>query len=364
MKIRVDFSELGRLARMIGDGSAEFRLNNRMGAFEGFDIDETLAGEGIEIDLESIDTDFNLLSYHGRQVLLYIKDHRAAFDAAVADPEGGRRFHIAHCTKLEEMRNSGAFNERYVATNNVSGAFEITDERPGLGERKARVELMVCRYCLQKLNYRGATNYDARQKAFRDFSLKEFFSDYSSCFLYMPKAWSENTSLGYTSDWAEISRELREKAGYTCSSCHVDLSTHQRLCHAHHINRVKTDNRPENLQVLCKDCHRRQPYHEGIFVSHSEMQIITALRRKSGVLDRSDWDEAFELADPAVHGDLDLLKRKGYRAPVIGHEVQGPDGEVVVEIEAAWPELHQGIAIENLQVPGWKIWQVGDICAG
>lgn len=33
-------------------------------------------------------------------------------------------------------------------------------------------------------------------------------------------------------------------------------------------------------------------------------------------------EEAFELSDPAVHGDLDLLRRKHYPAPVIGHEVQ------------------------------------------
>lgn len=94
------------------------------------------------------------------------------------------------------------------------------------------------------------------------------------------------------------------------------------------------------------------------------MQTITELRRKGGKLECSGWDEAFALSDIAVHGDLDLLKRKGYRAPVIGHEVQGPGGEIIAEIEAAWPERRQGIAIDNLQVPGWHIWRVGDICAG
>ncbi|MOA18317.1 hypothetical protein D3C78_1386270 [compost metagenome] len=180
----------------------------------------------------------------------------------------------------------------------------------------------------------------------------------------MPKAWNEDASLGYTSDWADISKATREQAGYVCSDCGVDLSSHRHLCHTHHINRVKTDNRPENLQVLCMDCHRRQPHHDGIFVSHTAMQIITELRRKAGKLGGGSWKEALELADPAVHGDLDLLRRKHYPAPVIGHEVQGEGGEVIAEIEAAWPELRQGIAIDNLQVPGWHIWRVGDICAG
>lgn len=363
MKLRVDFSELSRLARMIGDGSAEFRLNNQMEAFAGLDIDDTLGGEGIEIALESIDTDFNLLSYHGRQVLLYIKDHSMKFDATLQDPAKGNRFHVAHCSTLEDMRQRNRF-QRYVATNRISGVFDIEEQRSWGGGRKSEAELKVCMNCLSKLNYRGSTEFHARREAFRKFSLKEFFSDYSSCFLYTPKAWNEDTSFGYTSDWADISKATREQVGYVCSDCGVDLSSHRYLCHTHHINRVKTDNRPENLQVLCKDCHRRQPHHEGIFVSHTEMQTITELRRKGGKLEHSGWDEAFALSDIALHGDLDLLKRKGYRAPVIGHEVQGPGGEVIAEIEAAWPERRQGIAIDNLQVPGWKIWRVGDICAG
>lgn len=363
MKIRVDFSELSRLARMIGDSSAEFRLSNHMGAFEGIDIDETLGGVGIEIDLESIDTDFNLLSYHGRQVLLYIKDHSMKFDAALQDPTKGNRFHVAHCSTLEEMRQKNRF-QRYVAINRISGIFDIEDQRSWGGGRKAQVELKVCMNCLSKLNYRGAVERHARHEAFKRFSLKEFFSDYSSCFLYMPKAWNEDTNLGYTSDWAAISKAVRERAGYICSDCGVDLASHRHLCHTHHINRVKNDNRSGNLQVLCKDCHRRQPFHEGIFVSHTEMQTITELRRKGGKLERISWDKAFALSDIAVHGDLALLKNKGYRTPVIGYELQGADGEVIAEIEVAWPELRQGISVSNLQVPSWKIWRVGDICAG
>lgn len=361
MKIKVDFSELSRLARLIGDGSSGFQVVSQSDEFKPFD--EILGSEGVEIDLDSIETEFNLLSYNGRQVLLYIKDHSTKFDATLEDPEKGNRFHISHCSTLEKMRQNNRF-QRYVATNRVSGVFDIEDTGGWARVRKSEVELKVCMNCLTKLNYRGSVDFHARREAFRKFSLKEFFSHYSSCFLYMPKAWSEDTSFGYTSDWKDISAITREKAGHICSECKVDLSNHRNLCHVHHVNGVKSDNRPENLQVLCKDCHRRQPNHDGIFVRHTEMQIITELRRKGGKLERSGWDEVFELADPAVHGDLDLMRRKGYRAPVIGHEVQGAGGEVIAEIEAAWPERRQGIAIDNLQVPGWHIWRVGDICAG
>lgn len=361
-KLDVDFSQLQRLARMIGDGNADFRLEGQQGEFTGVDLDVSLGGEGIEIDLDAIDSDFNLLSYQGRQVLLYIKDHSNKFDATLQDPQKGNRFHIAHCSTLEDMRQKNRF-QRYVATNRVSGMFDIEDQRGWGGGRRAEAELVVCMNCLSKLNYRGSVDFAVRRQVVQQFALTEFFSDYSSCFLYMPKAWNETTSLGYTHDWPEISKAIRAQVGYVCSECHVDLSRHHHLCHVHHINRVKTDNSPENLRVLCKDCHRRQPRHEGIYVSHTEMQIITDLRRKAGVLDAGGWDDAFSLSDPAVHGDLQLLQRKGYPAPVIGHEVQGAGGEVIAEIEAAWPEKREGIAIDSVTVPGWTIWRVGDICA-
>jgi len=83
---------------------------------------------------------------------------------------------------------------------------------------------------------------------------------------------------------------------------------------------------------------------------------VTDFKGRLGI--RACW------SDPAVHGDLDLLRRKHYRAPIIGHEVQGPGGEAIAEIETAWPERRQGIAIDNLQVPGWRIWRVGNICTG
>jgi len=51
-------------------------------------------------------------------------------------------------------------------------------------------------------------------------------------------------------------------------------------------------------------------------------------------------------------------------SPVIGHEVQGEGGEVMAELEAAWPELRQGIVIDALTVPDWRIWRVGDSCTG
>ncbi|WP_349616552.1 HNH endonuclease [Azotobacter salinestris] len=359
MRIKVDFSELKHLAQQISTASADFTLKSSDSEFRP--IDKEL-DEGLEVDIDAVEIEGGLLSYHGRQVLLYIKDHGNNFDAAVADPQKGRRFHVAHCSTLEDMRQKNRF-QRFVATNRVTGLFEIEGTSGWGGSQKADVALKVCMNCLSKLNYMGSSDYQKKRKVFQEFSLQKFFSDYSSCFLYMPKSWAESTNIGYTSDWEETSKATRKKAGYICSECGIDLSNHPRLCHVHHRNGVKYDNSPENLQVLCADCHRRQPYHEGMFVRHTEMQIITHLRRQSGKLDKTDWSVAFERADPAVHGDLDHLQRKGYPPPVIGYKIQGEHGDVLAEIEAAWPEKRLGLTIGEITAPGWRLWRVGDICA-
>ncbi|WLG91438.1 HNH endonuclease [Pseudomonas cucumis] len=358
MRILINFSELKRLARVLNPTPVDFSLVNHSTDFKP--IDDQL-GEGIEIDIETIETEFNLLSYHGRQVLLYIKDHTGKLLATQANPEHGNRFHIAHCHTLEDMKQKNRF-QRYVATNKLTGRFQIEDSTVWGGLSKVEVELKVCKYCLQKLNYLGSADYQPRQKAFSEFSLKDFFSRYSSCFLYMPKAWAEDMSFGYSSDWKETSKLVRKAANYTCSECRIGLASYPGLCHVHHVNGVKSDNSPENLQVLCKDCHRRKPLHSGIFVSHGEMQIITSLRRQAEKLGVDDWGEVTDLSDPAVHGDLELMRKQGFRPPIVGHEVQNERGEVIAELEVAWPEKRIGISIKEILVPGWRIYRVGDIC--
>ena len=361
MKLNLDFSELVRLAKIMLPEGVDFSLGSSGFDFEPLDIE---LESGKEISLDDLDSGSHLISLQGRQVLLYIRDHTGRFDAALMDSKNGNKFHVAWCQKLEEMRQRNRFG-RYHATNRLDGLFTIDDSgNPGIGLRSADIDLKVCKYCLSKLNYRGSEDKFIRHKVFEEFSLKEFFTDYSTCFKHMPKGLMSEGATGYTSDWKEVSARTRAAASYICSACHVDLSSHHHLCDVHHLNGVKSDNSPANLKVVCKDCHRKQPFHEGVFISSEAMAQIQNLRSLQGIFaTSSSWQEVLDLTDTAIHGDLRTMKNAGYLPPIPGLDIQNAEHEVIATLEAAWPHQRMGISLYPQVCPGWKIYGVGDLVA-
>lgn len=61
----------------------------------------------------------------------------------------------------------------------------------------------------------------------------------------------------YPENWAEISAEVKRRAGCTCQDCGV----RPPYLHAHHIRSLSKGgtNDLSNLKAVCEDCHRK--YH-------------------------------------------------------------------------------------------------------
>lgn len=327
--------------------------------------------EGYELSLEDVVTTNGLLEYKGRQILLYIQDHGWRFNDAIEDGSKGKKFHISECKTLSQMRQKNRF-ERYVATHNISGLFSIHGVDKNTRENlEGEAELVVCKNCLDNIRYEGFALRGDRtvyNRVFSSFSLTTFFTTYSSFFSHMPKRMADTASSSYSPDWAELSKKVRHECGYKCNSCGVVLKAKKSLLHVHHKNGVKSDNAINNLEPLCKDCHRKQVDHSHMFVRYEEMALISHLRRAQGISPGQSWDKVFALADKATHGLLSIYKENGLEIPDVGYEYTSVISGVVVALDLAWKRSKVCVLISGdisdkklLSEGGWTVHGVQEL---
>lgn len=87
MKLSIDISELIQLGKKMLPEGVDFFLDESPIDFDPIDIE---LSTGKEVSIEDLDPGSGLISYHGRQVLLYIRDHSGRYDAAIVDGEKKR----------------------------------------------------------------------------------------------------------------------------------------------------------------------------------------------------------------------------------------------------------------------------------
>ena len=282
MRLNVDFSHLEEAVRRMGAAAVpvDLDIDVRRGIDPVDPIDINLK-YGIELeDLSGIksDPESGLLSYQGRQVVLYIQDQWKNTRDVLADGTKGRKVHVADCDTLKEMRHRGRY-ERYVATNDVSGDFYVTGQDEDGGRVEGKATLRVCKNCLRMLDYRNYTRN--RNQVFQGVRVDRV--------LRHPTA---RTSPGcptrragvfdgtYPPNWDLVSRRYKEGHALMCENCRVDLKEHPGLLHVHHISGVKTNDAWSNLKALCADCHGKQPGHEHMRMPIEDTNLIADLRRR------------------------------------------------------------------------------------
>jgi len=359
MKLDIDLGHLWARVKQMGAEVVDFDMaeiwNN-----SDISFDMELSNGGIEISLEDLESEEGLLSVKGRQVLLFIPDQGNSIEEALVDPSKGRKFHVADCITLEEMKKKNRFS-RYNVTNNLSGVFKVYGVTKGRQEIAGDIKLQCCKNCLKQLNFKGYNHLRPGEKNLlvNNFSLEEFFSTYSSIFKHVPKKHKSDAAIGYTSDWGVISSLVRSDANYCCQHCSVDLTSNKKLLHTHHKNGVKNDNSRLNLVSLCADCHHKEPFHEHMFVKHSDTQLINALRKSQNLLSNNDWASVFKHADSSMFGVLDFCRQKNHKLPVIGYELSDAKGKIVAVLDLGWPQQKIGVCLgERIAVDGWKVFNL------
>ncbi|MBF0246146.1 MAG: HNH endonuclease [Planctomycetes bacterium] len=360
MKITVDLSSLEEAVRKMGAENigVDQKWEQEQRIPEPIDID---LKEGLDIALKDVAVHQGLLQHHGRQILLYIQDHKGDVEKALKDGSAGRKYHVADCITLQMMRASDKFH-CYVATNDLSGQFYISGfvwMSHGKEPHDGKTRLQVCMNCLKALNYRDYNHAMHHWEIRNDFSLAEFFSTYSSLFPYLPTRMAGDADDGYTADWPEISRRIRQERSYTCEACGVVLTDHKYLLHLHHKNRIKHDNDSSNLIALCADCHRKEPYHKHLFVTQDDTRTINQLRQPM-IKACHEWDAVVKMIDPALQGVAMHMQKLGYSVPELDFELLDQRGVVVAQLEMAWSQEKKAIAIRADDIKAAKAqgWQV------
>lgn len=278
MKLRVSFDALLASVNSMGARDREFILDTALPELEEID---TQLREGIAVDINDIQIlDNGLLSYKGRQVLLYIQDHGWRVMEALNDGALGKKYHVAYCTTLENMQSKGRYH-RYVAKNDIDGLFLIDGKNKDSQEYiKGDTDLKVCKNCMKHLNYKGYedSSFGIKKQLFDDFSLEEFFEKYQQFFKYKPKYKAGQLKSTYVDNWSEISINYRNSVNWICENCSIDLTKYPELLHTHHINGVKQDNLKSNLKALCCECHSNEPDHSHMIISYQQKSQLRKIR--------------------------------------------------------------------------------------
>lgn len=252
---------LNNLRQKMGANLKKWEGKSEWSSFDPFGFREALRENGeVDIPFDEIKISSNkTLELYGEKILVYIRDQRFSHDIEY-------KFHIANCVTLKDAQKNKKY-EKYVASVNTNGIFKVNLVHGNSWVDKDQdVELNVCRNCLTALNYKGyRDNKFRKNEVYSNFELKDFFDLYKKQNVRKPKYTNVTAPLNnYTKDFTKIANELKVEKKYLCESCNRTFVSDKKFLHVHHIDSIKSNNRLDNLKVVCIGCHAEEPGHSHI----------------------------------------------------------------------------------------------------
>ena len=283
MKPPVDFSMLEQARKAMGAPKADVNLS--------LDTDRPVREDIFQVDILpddpwKIKPRAGLLTYDEKQIILYIKTPRADVEELSKKPADKPRFHFANCKTLEDMKDKNRY-DRYVVTNQRHEDFDVY---PYDHTSRKRGELMQarlgpCMNCLKFLNYQDYAigEWAKKKEIFNDFSLEEFFAEYTPIFKDLPRhSHLSSTDEDYPSNWAAISSRVRRENNWRCACCEALFHENKQFLHVHHKDMQKSNVMRSNLICLCEVCHSKQPGHQHMRVAYADKRAIEKIRQAQG----------------------------------------------------------------------------------
>ena len=257
---------------------------------------EKLEGDGIEISTNEIEKSAGsspYLSYTGNLVILYIsdtqkpKDYLSNNELIIDGKDKQPKFHFSACSTLTNICEE-SHHDRYVYSRKKSGLFKVqAKEEDGEQHWLDDIKLYVCRKCLEKTNYHqyNKASEEQKTKIVKEFDIRKLLEETEGAYApitSLPRYAEKAAPLNdYTDDWPEISRRIKEEAGWRCSVCGVDMHQKKSGLHVHHKNGRKNGNSRGNLQVLCCLCHKNIEHHATMRCPKDVSDFIHRNRPKS-----------------------------------------------------------------------------------
>ena len=205
---------------------------------------------------------------HYHQVFMYKRDYRLK-------TYGKPKYHICKCEKIQEFINSGSFRDhyRYANTETVK-VNDIDDNR----REKEVSDLPLCLLCAKEMSSK-----------YRNLSQKDFVKILKEAGETNPEDEAKEVDIfGYVKEWQKISEAKREIENYTCEKCgyHAENTFDRRFIHIHHKDGNKLNNKQDNLQCLCIQCHAKiDQRHQQNFSKGVNADMLREFEEKQKPLD-------------------------------------------------------------------------------